>query len=633
MNFIDRYFRSPVALYEKGIDSLFGLKGKQVDIAEAFQLFTLSAETGCTYARKALEDMFMPGRPEFNNDFAGEYDTVRDLRLREEAGDPEATYACHVRCLNDENCDEYLYNKAIRAIAFSAHQDYPPALYAYACELNSGSRTPHNKELSLKYLRRSAELGYIRALHTLYFVVEEKDLAIRYAGALADDDHSGVMDLLGDFLNDRGDKQEALRLYNKAADLGNMDSMFTLGTISERGDESGPDLYNASMWYQRAADAGHVEAMYFLGNIMRLGPDEFKDPEGAFMMYQKAADAGHDRAWNDVGTCYMNGFGVQKSMNKAREAYLKAADRAFPANAYFNLYCLYTADENTRNVPEAMKWLDKSAQTGFPLACWRYGMHYLYGEGVEQDYKAANRWFKEAAKEDQPGALYELGRMYLHGVVEEQDGREAFKHFRLSADEYPPSMEMLGICYCHGIGCSQDEVKGFKCFQEAAEQGNVAAMYDLGVCYRRGEGVEPDIDKAIEWYEKAIELGHAEAMSNCALLFDKGIGVEPDLERAFKLYQMAAELGNREGQFGLGAMYYEGRGVEQDYVEAVKWFTVAAESGEPDSLYHLALCYNEGLGVEQDSFKAVQYLYEAADKGWQPALDLIRAHNIPRLDS
>lgn len=629
MKLFDRLFKSSNDLVEIGTQHLFGLGGKEVNIPLAYQYISLAAEKGNQNAVHVLETMFAPDKDELCDEMKVGFEGFRKLRLAVEAGDPAACFLYGVGKLNDE-ADDYMYQKGLSWVKHSAEAEYVPAMHAYGCELLKGKRIPQDKQSGIVFIKKAAKHGYVKSIQLLYSLGEEV-LALKYANEFAaKDDPEAIATLAQLKLLDKC-FEEGISLYERAASLGDKESMFNLGVIYDNGEICEKDPYKAAMWYQRAAELGDAQAMDNLAFLLEKGPEEMRNMESAFNWYVKAAEAGLNKAWNDVATCYKHGVGVSQSVERAREYYIRASEFEEPEIAYYNLFLLYADGIATkRNPDEALKWLRKSADKEVPDACWHLGTHYKLGIIVSQDFNQAFRWYNIAAEQGHPRSAYEIGLMYLHGIVVERNDKKAFELFEKVSKILPEAMGKLGQCYSNGMGCAQDYSKALACYESAAINGDAEAQYDLGVCYRRGEGTPADIPRAIQWYEKAIAQGHTGAMVNCAILYDNGIGVETNHAQAYHLFKESAEAGNYQAQFCLGDMYFQGRHVEQDYSEAVKWFALAAEHGEPDSIFHLAICYSEGLGVEKDFRKAVELLYSAADKGWQPAIQVIQQNSIPR---
>lgn len=628
---MDKFFGDENSLIEKATETLFGLRGKKVNIKKAYEYFSFAAKKGSENAKNSLELFFKSGLPELNEETERGYEALRKFRLDVEAGVPSACFLWGVGKLTDDASD-YMYHKGLSWVKQSSDAGFAPAQAAYADVLLNSNRVPRNHEEGMRLARKAAEQDEIRGIKLLFLNGAEKE-AIEHLNRLAEKDTVEALMLLGEVYMGYGEPILAFPYYERAAALGNSDAMFNIGVFYQKGElGEDPDPFGAAFWYKKAIDNGSIVAMNNYAQLLESAPEPLQNFSEAFKWHLKSAEAGMMESWLDVATCYKYGRGTEQSFEKTKECYEKAFSIDEPERAYFNLFLLYRDGVAIEpNYEEALKWLRKAADQGLPIACWHLGMHYKHGINVPQNFTTAYSWFNKAAEKGLSEAIYEIGLMYRHGVVVAKDYKRAFEFFEKASSHIIPAMGQLGKCYSEGIGCEKDVHKAFECYRMAAEAGDAEAQYDLAICFRHGESVPQNIPEAIKWYEKAIAQGHSGAMSNLGILYDNGIGVEKDFERAFELYKMGAETGNYQAQFCLGSMYFHGRpNVEKDYEEAVKWFKMAADQGEPDSMFHLFICYNEGLGVERDYQKTLEYLFAAAERGWQPAIQVIRENNLQR---
>lgn len=79
--------------------------------------------------------------------------------------------------------------------------------------------------------------------------------------------------------------------------------------------------------FQKAAEQGNVKAQNHLGFCYRKGHGVTRDDVEAIRWYRKAAENGNATAMNNLGVCYENGFGVTKNLTDAKYWYQKAADK------------------------------------------------------------------------------------------------------------------------------------------------------------------------------------------------------------------------------------------------------------------------------------------------------------------
>ncbi len=73
---------------------------------------------------------------------------------------------------------------------------------------------------------------------------------------------------------------------------------------------------------------------------------------------------------------------------------------------------------------------------------------------------------------------------------------------------------------------SVDVERMMQYYYEAAEGGNVQAMYSLGAIYQKGISsiVSADIEKTVMYWEKAVAGGYTPALYNLAVIYANGQG-------------------------------------------------------------------------------------------------------------
>ncbi len=125
--------------------------------------------------------------------------------------------------------------------------------------------------------------------------------------------------------NRAGKSDEAVKLYQRAADLGDSRSMQDLGEMFMDGNGVGKDDEEAVKWFRKAADRGNTAAMVFLGGMYQLGTGVEQSDSGAADWFRKAAAAENPAAIFDLAMLYESGSGVNKDLGLARQLYEKAA--------------------------------------------------------------------------------------------------------------------------------------------------------------------------------------------------------------------------------------------------------------------------------------------------------------------
>lgn len=124
---------------------------------------------------------------------------------------------------------------------------------------------------------------------------------------------------------------------------------------------------------------------------------------------------------------------------------------------------------------------------------------------------------------------------------------------------------------------------------EAAEMGNIHAMYYVGLCYKN---IEPKYHISANWLYRATRAGVRAGFHELKKMSEKGVSI---------------------AQVHLGTCYFYGYGTEKNRGSAVYWYTQAAKLKNPQGYFNLAKCYEHGEGVKQKKKEALR-MYQQAEK-------------------
>lgn len=213
---------------------------------------------------------------------------------------------------------------------------------------------------------------------------------------------------------------KAFQLFKKAADLGNVEALNSLGNMYCRGDGIPKDYKKAFELYEQAAEQGSGWAMYNLGLMYSDGMGMRADYLKAVELYEKAADLGNVDALNNLGIMYAQGQGVAKNIQKAIELYEKAAEQGCGL-AMHNLGYLYFIGEGVKiDHEKAVEFYEKAIECGLDelkteveKIKYKLGEMYFYGRDVNKDYNKALRWYSSMnASYKLIDIEYKLGKCY-----------------------------------------------------------------------------------------------------------------------------------------------------------------------------------------------------------------------------
>ena len=148
-------------------------------------------------------------------------------------------------------------------------------------------------------------------------------------------------------------------------------------------------------------------------------------------------------------------------------------------------------------------------------------------------------------------------------------------------------MKMDGNCpFCRAKTPTSDEEQ-VKYLRPWVKKKKAWAQNLMGQMYRDGRGVKQSYEMARRLLEQAAQQGNVSAMYNLGVMYANGLGVEQSYEKAFEYYEQAAHLGDADAQHNLGAMYEHGLGVQRDVPTAIECWTKAAAQGHENAIKYL----------------------------------------------
>jgi TPR repeat protein len=136
----------------------------------------------------------------------------------------------------------------------------------------------------------------------------------------AERDYAPAEAMLGEMLlGATGDRREAETWLRRAAEHGNMEGQFLLGSAYENGKFGRTDYQEGFRWLKKAAEHGHPDAEVSLGEMYEDGEFVPRNYMLAAKWYRKAAEhspdmGGAGQGRNQLGMLYMDGLGVPKNL-------------------------------------------------------------------------------------------------------------------------------------------------------------------------------------------------------------------------------------------------------------------------------------------------------------------------------
>lgn len=407
-----------------------------------------------------------------------------------------------------------------------------------------------------------------------FYLPEDSNKAFALLSAAADKGYIpayeglGVLYYLGDGVEK--DYEKSLQYLQKGIDAGDIRCLWMKGKIY-KADPDSPiyDPAKAKELLEEAAEAGCASAYHEL-SVIYLGDYGETDYKKGLEYLFKALDLKKYADNNGeierlIGLCYYYGAGTDQNINEAIEWFNKSVE-LHNTTALTNLIDAYTA------IDDYDKWLvcvEKLLANDDDRAYRLMYVAYYNGLGVQKDVPKAMEYLMKGAESENPQAMAQLARHYLNGADIPMDLDKAIEWAEKSANagNYE-GYSLLGNIYTEEP--LQDFNKVYENFLKASQIGSPdgESEYNLGICYMLGNGTDKDITEAMKWFDKAAQLGYIEGLERIGDCYYE----MEDYEKALQIFNQLVEQDNRYGEFMIGQCYELGHGVESDLKIAKEWY-------------------------------------------------------------
>ena len=147
------------------------------------------------------------------------------------------------------------------------------------------------------------------------------------------------------------------------------------------------------------------------------------------------------------------------------------------------------------------------------------GLKYLNGDGTAVNETQAVRWLERAAETGEPVAQYRLGYLFERGKGVAADPVKATHWYQAAAMQgNRKAMHNLAVAFAEGTGTKKDVAEAARWFSKAATMGLTDSQFNLAVLYERGQGVPQSLLDAYKWYAIAAAGGDTESKSRIEAL-------------------------------------------------------------------------------------------------------------------
>jgi TPR repeat protein len=270
----------------------------------------------------------------------------------------------------------------------------------------------------------------------------------------------------------KGDYKEAIKWYEKAADLGNSAAMIALGIIysTPTNDDSSLPLSDLAKKYDQ-------EIIYSTPTFENIAAQNYILAKSINPIIAKI-EANPDYLLTEEETAQVREFKRQT----LREKILANPDYELtPKEEEFvkEYQEFKKGSKQADNAPLLMarqtsKWLELGYFIGKSDRVYCFKIAYIAAhDNVPEDPREAIKWYKKAADLGNSAAIY-----------------------------------ILGYSYANGDGVLKDPREAIKWYKKAAGWGDTKAMLALGNIYADGEIVPRDYKQAKYWIKKSYEAGN-----------------------------------------------------------------------------------------------------------------------------
>ncbi|MBO4551964.1 MAG: SEL1-like repeat protein [Candidatus Methanomethylophilaceae archaeon] len=353
--------------------------------------------------------------------------------------------------------------------------------------------------------------------------------------------HPMAMAEMADIMMSEGKEEEAIALYQQAAENGNFEARRKFATMQGEAHE---ETENLRAIMKDLTSTGYPYDLYNYGNLMFRSAIVSADYEEAFDYLSQASEKGWLDADVLLAQMYREGNGVERSMEKYVERLTYAAENGH-AKAMSMLADAYFDAKYIKKDPEqAFKWYMRAACTGNMKAQYQVAVMLSSGTGCEKDEEKAKQWFARYSST----ALNDSRKIAMDTMKARRADVDITNDMlkSMSKNYHTPSMVALASKYDTGSGFKKNPKAAIDLLGKASLAGGTPRTR-LAEKYLKSDK-EEDRKKAFDMFQSAAAYGDSTAMYELAQLYKEGEYCDKD-ENKYRIYmRMAAERGNRDAK-------------------------------------------------------------------------------------
>ncbi|MDP1974779.1 MAG: tetratricopeptide repeat protein, partial [Alphaproteobacteria bacterium] len=420
--------------------------------------------------------------------------------------------------------------------------------------------------------------------------------------------HVGAIISYGNNCYANNDVDGACHWFLKAAEKGNVNAMFNVGTILTNKSKK-IDKLEGLKWLLKAAEEGEIDAMYNAGVILRKIASDPVDQIKAFNLFKVASENGQLDAMNALGEMYLEDLeGVGYNSEEAAKCFLSAAEKEDVNGMYLYGVFLKKGFMNQEpNINKGNEWILKAAKKECVAAMNHYGGSLMgWVEDVkEPTTKAAYNWFLKAAKMRDKASMFNVGEMLWWGCGGVKENRQRAKEWLLKSanDGYLDAMivlatHLLGESYGENLSFKQKKLllnEAVRLLKIAYDNHYFADLLDSNELKAK-KNVLDSVDKdkfRVKFSDRSAFRPKAEdkviALINFAKLYIQGyVDGQKNIQKAIELILPLAKNNYPEAMDFMGRIFLEVDDNGLNHQKAAKWYKRAAENGYVSSMIKFA---------------------------------------------
>jgi len=226
-------------------------------------------------------------------------------------------------------------------------------------------------------------------------------------------------------------------------------------------------------------DESQAEQNYQAAKALMKGEPAQHDLERAYELMRAAAEQNHLQAKASLGYMLYTGRGIKANEHEGLRFLKDAADEGSPTAA-FN-YAKIVMDQSEGKTDVALSYMKKAADLDMEKAQIALAEWYYFGDkGIPVDYKEALKYYERAAEKGNPLAENAIGGIYYEGLGVPSDQKKGAEYIQRAANKGMTRAQVhLADILLIGDILPKNKIEALKWLFRANVQGEVTARVTL----------------------------------------------------------------------------------------------------------------------------------------------------------